>query len=173
MNRSKLYYFIFLSCFSLFIVCSSDNNERVILLNFPLNSLEEIIPSSALSLDKSVTWDGNGSMKCETMDPGSLSLLETGDIDIENSQLIYQAKVRTENLKGKTYLEMWCAFPGKGEYFSRGLNNTLSGNNNWQVLETPFYLKQGENPSNIRLNLFIEGTGTVWIDDIKLLKAPR
>ena len=34
-----------------------------------------------------------------------------------------------------------------------------------------FFLKEGENPDNIKLNLVINGKGTVWIDDIRLVKG--
>jgi len=69
-------------------------------------------------------------------------------------------------------LEMWCHFPGQGEYFSRGLHAPLTGSNEWSSQETVFFLKEGENPDNIKLNLVVNGTGTVWIDNIKVLKAP-
>lgn len=36
----------------------------------------------------------------------------------------------------------------------------------------PFFLQKGENPDNVKLNLVIEGKGTVWIDDIHLYKGP-
>ncbi len=62
---------------------------------------------------------------------------------------------------------MWCHFPGRGEYFSRALNVPLSGAVEWTHQETPFFLRKGENPDNIKLNLMV--TGTVWIDDIKLM----
>jgi hypothetical protein len=39
-------------------------------------------------------------------------------------------------------------------------------------VETPFFLKRGEKPDNVKLNVVINGTGTVWIDDVKLLKGP-
>jgi hypothetical protein len=42
----------------------------------------------------------------------------------------------------------------------------------WVTQETPFFLKPGENPDNVKLNLVIEGKGTVWIDDISLVKGP-
>jgi hypothetical protein len=86
--------------------------------------------------------------------------------------LIYQAKVRTENVVGKVYLELWCNFPGKGVFFSRGLHTPLTGTTNWTSEETPFLLKKGDNPDNIKLNLVIDGKGTAWIDDIRLIKVP-
>jgi len=38
--------------------------------------------------------------------------------------------------------------------------------------EIPFLLHEGENPDNFKLNLVVGGKGTVWIDDIRLLKGP-
>jgi len=85
--------------------------------------------------------------------------------------LIYQARVRTEGIEGQVFLEMWCHFPGKGDFFSRGLQTPLTGTTNWTTEEIPFFLKKGENPDNVKLNLVINGKGTAWIDDIRLLKG--
>ena len=67
---------------------------------------------------------------------------------------------------------MWCCFPGKGEFFSKGLLQPLAGTVDWVTLEAPFLLKESEKPDNIKLNLVIDGRGTVWIDDIRLIKRP-
>jgi hypothetical protein len=67
---------------------------------------------------------------------------------------------------------MWSRFPGKGEFFSRGLETPLTGTTTWTSEETPFFLKKGENPDNVKLNLVINGKGMAWIDDIRLLKSP-
>ena len=67
---------------------------------------------------------------------------------------------------------MWCRFPGKGEFFSRGLQSPLTGTTDWTTEETAFFLKKGENPDNVKLNLVINGSGTAWIDDVRLLKGP-
>jgi len=66
---------------------------------------------------------------------------------------------------------MWCHFPGKGEFFSRALQFPLSGSNEWTSQETPFFLKKNENPDNVKIDLVVNGKGTVWIDDIRLIKA--
>ncbi len=87
-------------------------------------------------------------------------------------RLIYRARMRSEGLRGKAYLEMWCVFPGQGEFFSRALQSPLSGTNDWTSQETPFFLKKGQDPSRVKLNLVIEGEGTVWLDQVVLAKAP-
>ena len=104
-------------------------------------------------------------------EPTVVRLFELGDLDVENARLIYQAKLRTEGVEGKVYLEMWCHFPGKGEFFSRGLQTPLTGTTDWVTKEIPFFLKKGENPDNVKLNLVLDGKGTIWIDEIKLLKG--
>lgn len=152
--------------------CTKSSTEVVELKKFPVDSMEGIITQSGVEIDKTVSSDGNGSLRIISNEPTVVRLFEAGDIDIENARLIYQAKVRTENVDGKVYLEMWCNFPGKGEFFSRGLQTPLTGTTNWTTEETPFFLKKGENPDNIKLNLVIDGKGTAWIDDIRLMKGP-
>jgi quercetin dioxygenase-like cupin family protein len=90
---------------------------------------------------------------------------------IENARLVYRAHVKTENVVGQAYLEMWCVFPGLGEYFSRSLQNPVHGTVDWSTLETPFFLQKGQKPELIKLNVVIDGQGTAWIDDIALLKG--
>ena len=152
--------------------CTKPSTEVVELKMFPVDSLEGIITQSGVEIDKAVSSDGNGSLKITATEPTVVRLFKVGDIDIENARLIYQAKVRTEGIDGKVYLEMWCNFSGKGEFFSRGLQTPLTGTTNWTTEETPFFLKKGENPDNVKLNLIIDGKGTAWIDDIRLMKGP-
>ena len=134
--------------------------------------MEGIITRSGVGIDRDISSDGNGSLRITSTKPTVVRLFEIGDIDVEKARLIYQARVRTENIEGQVYLEMWCHFPGKGEFFSRGLQTPLTGTVEWTTEETPFFLKKGENPDNVKLNLVINGEGTAWIDDIRLLKAP-
>ncbi len=152
--------------------CAKQSTEVIELKKFPIDSMEGIITQSGVEVDKAVSSDGKGSLKITATEPTVVRLFETGDIDVENARLIYQAKVRTENMDGKVYLEMWCNFAGKGDFFSRGLQTPLTGTIHWTSEETPFFLQKGENPDNVKLNLVIDGKGTAWIDDIRLLKGP-
>lgn len=152
--------------------CSGSSKEEVELKHFPIDGMEGIITRSGVEIDRDISSDGNGSLRIRAARPTVLRLFEVGDIDVENARLTYQARVRTADVEGQVYLEMWCHFPGKGEYFSRGLKTPLTGTTEWTTEETPFFLKKDENPDNVKLNLVINGKGTAWIDDIRLLKAP-
>lgn len=152
--------------------CQKSSKEAVELKYYPLDSMEGVITQSGVEIDKSISADGKGSLKIVATGPIVIRLFETGDLNVENARITYQAKVRTEGLEGQAFLEMWCGFTGKGEFFSRGLQSPLSGTMGWTTAETPFFLQKGQNPDNIKLNLVVNGKGTAWIDDIKLIKGP-
>ena len=86
--------------------------------------------------------------------------------------LLYQASLQTQSLDGKAFLEMWVRIPGKGEFFSRGLDRPATGTMSWMTSVTPFFLKAGQKPDLIRLNLVVQGKGRVWIDDVRLMRQP-
>ncbi|KRT66550.1 MAG: hypothetical protein XU11_C0007G0033 [Candidatus Dadabacteria bacterium CSP1-2] len=152
--------------------CSKQSNKVTVLKEFPVDNLNEIITQSGVGIVKNVSSDGNGSLRIVAKEPTIVRLFEVDDIDVDDARLIYQARVRTKDVEGQVYLEMWCHFPGKGEFFSRGLDGPLTGTTNWVTLQIPFFLKKGEKPDYVKLNIVINGTGTVWIDDVRLLKAP-
>ena len=148
---------------------SLNSNE---LKHFPLNSMEGIISQSGIFVDRDISNDGKGSLRIKVEQPATVRLLEVRDVDVEDSQLLYRARVRTEDFKGQVYLEMWVNFPGKGEFFTRNVHTPLSGTANWTTMVAPFFLKKGQNPDYVKLNLVMDGAGTAWIDDIRLVKGP-
>jgi hypothetical protein len=152
--------------------CSRKAESPEELAQFPLDDLEAIITRTGVSLDTVISSDGAGALRIEVSAPTVIRLFELDEPDVEAARLIYRAKLRSEDLEGIAYLEMWCGFPGQGEFFSRGLESPISGTMDWTTHEIPFFLKKGETPEIIKLNLGINGTGTVWIDDIHVLKAP-
>jgi hypothetical protein len=86
--------------------------------------------------------------------------------------LTYRAELKAESLQGRGYLEMWCRLPGRGEFFSKGYQQAVSGTVNWSRYEIPFYLKRDQRPDLIKLNVVVEGQGTVWLRNVELLKTP-
>lgn len=163
---------ILLSCSMLIWGACSKPAVPTELAYYPIESLDGVIAQTGVTYDKDLSADGNGSLRVRVEEPTVVRLFETGDLDVEDARVLYRAKIRTEGVDGKVYLELWSHFPGKGEYFSRGLESALSGTTDWTTQEIPFFLKKGENPDNIKLNLVIDGKGTVWIDDIHLTKGP-
>lgn len=153
----------------LFLSCGIQT-KRTELKHFPIDNLNGLIAQSGVQLDKSVSSDGNGSIKIEAVGPASFPFYVVDDINVEEAQIIYEARIKSESLNGQAFLEMWCVFKDKGDFFSRGFDSVISGTTDWKTIKTVFNLRKGEMPDQIKLNIIINGVGTVWIDDIHLSK---
>jgi hypothetical protein len=108
----------------------------------------------------------------EAADNRTIRLFEVADLELEQCLLTYRAKMKAEGLSGRAFLEMWCCLPGRGDFFSKGLAQALTGTIDWSSYDIPFYLKKGQKPDLVKLNLVVEGRGKVWIKDIELLRTP-
>jgi hypothetical protein len=123
-----------------------------------------------LSRDR-ITVSGDGWF-VDSKEGQTVRLFEIQDPRVEQCLLTYGAKMKTDSLVGGAYLEMWCRLPGRGEFFSKGLQQKASGTTDWASYEIPFSLKKGQQPDLIKLNLVVEGKGRVWLKDVQLLKTP-
>jgi uncharacterized protein (TIGR03067 family) len=100
---------------------------------------------------------------------------------VEECVIYVRAKMKSSNLQGRAYLEMWSRMPLGGEYFSKGLTSTVMGTTDWKSVEIPFFLQKDERPDLLKLGIEIEPNAsrervespeTVWIKDIELWQAP-
>ena len=132
-----------------------------------LKTISSITPG-----DQPITQDGvtpeDGGWKITATGDRSVRLFEVAPPPLGNGPFFYRAKLRTQDVKGKAWLEMWVRIPGLGEFFSKGLDKTVSGTNGWAEYEIPFYLKDGQQPDLVKLNVTIEGQGTIWVKDVQL-----
>jgi hypothetical protein len=113
-----------------------------------------------------------GAWRINATEKQTVRLFEVESPAVEQCLLTYRAELKAEGLKGRAFLEMWCRLPGRGEFFSKGYHHAVSGTANWARYEIPFYLKAGQKPDLIKLNLAVEGAGTLWFRNVELLKTP-
>ena len=100
----------------------------------------------------------------------TVHLFEMPVSGLERCILTYRAQIRTIDSLGRVYLEMWCRVPGRAEFSSRGLQHAVTGGSDWAACETPCFLKAGERPDLIKLNVVC--AGTILIKGIELLHTP-
>ena len=120
--------------------------------------------------DQTFKTEGKGSVKITTKWPTTVYLGEVTGLNIENVKLIYKADVKSD-LEGVAFLEMWAHIRG-GQYFSKGMNDPVREKSDWKLIQTPFIFQMGQKPVKIKINIVINGKGTVWIDNIVLSKEP-
>lgn len=124
------------------------------------------------TITKEMIVPAEGGWHIQTQDTQTIRLFEVADPGVEQCFLSYRASMKSANVKSRVYLEMWCRLPGRGEFFSKGFHNALTGTNDWAAYEIPFYLRQNQKPDLIKLNVTIEGEGSVWLKDIELIYTP-
>jgi hypothetical protein len=140
---------------------------------WPLNDTDQVKDKGLVTFDPTTSVDGQGALKVTAGESVVVRLFEVEPIDVDDARLVYRAFLKSRNLKGSAYLELWLTFPAKGRFFSRGLNDQISGDSDFKAHEIYFFLRPGENPDQAELNLVVRGEGTVWIDDVRLFSMPR
>ena len=162
--KTPLYSLLMLSLFASLPAGGENENQKAA----KIKSFSTADPT--ISKDVVVTKDKAWLADCKKAQV--IRLFEVPNPDVEQCVVTYRVKLKTEGLKEPAYLEMWCRFPGKGEFFSRDLEHPITGSNDWASYETPFFLKKGEKPDLIKLNVVLKGAGRVWVKDVELLKSP-
>lgn len=139
----------------------------------PMEPIRTFAPSDTPITATGISAD-EGGWRVERTGAGSVPLFEVPQQRLESAVLTYRARMKASDVAGKAYLEMWVRVPGRGEFFSRGLSQPLSGTSGWASYEIPFFVNEkGVAVDLVKLNVaFDGGGGTVWIKDVELLKAP-
>ena len=126
---------------------------------------------TVIASDAKVKANGRNSVSIETKGPTTICLGEVTGLQVDETQLLYEARVKSELSEGVAYLEMWCHVGG-GQYFSRGMNSVVKGNSAWKTLTTPFLLQKDQIAEKVVLNVVIQGKGKIWVSDVKLSRKP-
>jgi hypothetical protein len=141
--------------------------------SYPINNVSEIVSTANVETDAGVSNDGAGSVKVSVVEPTTINLFEESNIDAGQSKLVYQAKLKSQNLEGNAYLEMLLHFPDTGDFYVQGNKTEIAGTTDWKTIEASTELEKGRNPDSAKLRLIVGGKGTVWVDDVKLLKVVK
>ena len=100
-----------------------------------------------IETDTKVKAEGKGSIRITTAWPTTVCLGEVKGLSIENTKLVYKAKVKAD-VNGTEFLEMWCHVGG-GQYFSRGMNSAVGGKEDWKAASRPlFFCRQDKRPKS-------------------------
>lgn len=143
-------------------------------------SMRAVLDTDQPELDCELSLEPDGALAVAVNGPGRLRLFrvdgpgpESGPESGHDRTMRYEARVATRGLASQVYLELLCHFPDQGTYFSRDLAHKLTGDTDWTVLSTPFYLQADQRPASFSLNLVLEGAGSgrVLVRDVRLLEA--
>ena len=146
----------------------------------PVSSLQGLREEvrDVVTLDPATSFDGNGSLSIQTLGDSSFLLYALeGDAltaaKLENVQISYQARLRTDALEGDARIELGVRIAGGVTYRAVPDMPALQGSTDWVMQEANFWSGPGERPDGIFLMLEVKGAGRIWIDRLKVLSTPR
>ena len=158
---------IFFALFSLLLATNFASAENLIKIDLD----DASAASPIIETDSNVKTEGEASIRITAKWPATVFLGEIPGPDVQkNAKLVYRADVKCD-MQGSAFLEMW-AHVGDGQYFSKGMKDSVKGKSNWKTISTLFFFQTGQKPDKVTLNIVVEGTGTVWIDNIDLSVEP-
>jgi hypothetical protein len=105
-----------------------------------------------------------------------ITTVDLKDKHFDQTTMTFSAEMKSGDLTGAAYLEMWLHVPGspKNYFISRGLLRPLQKTSplTWSTFETSFTLSKNQVPDQAILNLVISGKGAVWLRNVKLTHKP-
>lgn len=116
----------------------------------------------------------------ESRSPDGLTctLLKIEDPGVFETTYALVGLVRTRDVEGEGYLEMWSHFPGRGPFFSRGLESGgpaghLGDSEDWRTFVLPFRVvdrPETDRPTRLVLNVVLPGRGEVLLGPVRLVE---
>lgn len=152
--------------------CTRGAAERDVLVQYPIDGPTAIVAPTGVTFDPDDSADGNGSLQIVALATGTFPLIEVPTLQIEHADLIYQAALRTESLEGRAYLKMVCQLSNGEQGTANGMDAALSETTEWRTVETHLEIGFAMTPRSCLLGVVVEGRGTVWLDDVALLRGP-
>ncbi|MCG9894869.1 MAG: hypothetical protein MH204_05295 [Fimbriimonadaceae bacterium] len=137
----------------------------------PERKIHDFAPGSPTLSQDGLAWEG-GDLVIESSAPRTVRLFEMAGPGVEQCLAVCRARIASDLQEGRAYLEMWCRFPGKGEFFSKAFDQALTGRTDFSTVECRFILKKNQQPDLIKINLVVEGRGTIRMNEIELLSVP-
>ncbi len=153
-----------------FFVAAIDAASAQYLKRIPLDNHTTL--GTTVTTDTSFRTEGGASIRVSTRWPTVINIAEVTRIAANGGTLIFQANLRSRALDGDAYLEMWSHFADGSRYVARGTDSAVTGSVGWTRVRAVFRLEPGQRPSAVTLNLVVNGAGTGWIDEARLLTRP-
>jgi hypothetical protein len=142
------------------------------LAHFPLS--EGAVPVGADAVfDPEISRDGGGSLRVESREGGRLRLYRLGELGPVSGRLLMTGFLKSRDLEGAAFFEMRCRPAVGNEAFVRGVAGRVEGSSDWKPTQMGFSRPDlCSNPVSVELNVVVDGSGTIWIDDLRLWNVP-
>ena len=152
--------------------CSGPLSAPQVLYQNKLESLDGLLTRAGITLETQA-WQGRAGIRIDVHGSTGIRLAEVQTRGAAAVVLTYRGHMRSANLTGRAYLEMRCTPSGNRELVSRALDAAVSGTTEWVTQVTRLSLGNEPLAQTVRLNVQVEGSGIVWVQNVLLAQASQ
>jgi hypothetical protein len=153
--------------------CSGTSHTRQVIYSSHLDSLDQVITRTNVTLDTSILNTGDGVMRFDSMAPTTVRLAEVSPKNAEDVTLVFRGHLRGQNFHGRAYLQIVASMSGSGDEVSKSPARVVTGTTDWVSQQSELYVGKGRKVQSVKLNVFSDGVGTLWIGPILLSQTVR
>ncbi len=152
--------------------CRGDEGSRV-LGTFPLDDLDGLLTTRNVDIDTVQTTDGHGSLHFFAPSQRLVNLYNVPTPGLRGPcDLVWSLDVRTIMLLRPLDVEVWL-FPEKGDpRMVRQHLERIQQTVEWTRRTARIPVEAGERIDRVRLAVYVDGMGHVWLDDMELRREP-
>lgn len=132
---------------------------------------ERILSSDLVTVDKASAAEGAGCLKMVVDQPTTLSLAEF-KFPGEGAKYTVQFKMRVKDFLGDAYGQMNVNYASGGKQEIKNYQNAIGATSDWVPMELSWVVQKGQKVDSLTLYAILGGSGTVWVDEIRLIRAP-
>ncbi len=138
---------------------------------FNCDTLDGVLTEGVAVVDTQNPAEGTGSLKIASAQPVTLPLFEI-KLPGDGAKFTLQYKMKVKDYSGDAYGQMDFNYGSGGKQSPNNYPSAMGGTSDWQQREISYTVQRGQKVSSIVFSLILNGSGTVWVDDVHLIRAP-
>jgi len=138
---------------------------------FNCDTADRFLSPDAATLEKSGAAEGAACFKFVVEQPSTVPLFEVkfpGDA----AKFTIRFKMRVKDFLGDAYGLMAVNYASGGKQEIKNYDKALGATSDWVPMELSWTVQKGQKVDSLVLSAALSGTGTVWIDDVHVIRAP-
>jgi len=172
MVRTKLVV-VFLSAALLIVAACNKKAEPPKEIDFfSCDTADRFLSPDAATLDSgSAAAEGAACFKFVVEQPATLPLFEV-KFPGEAAKFTIRFKMRVKDFLGDAYGLMAVNYASGGKQEIKNYDKALGATSDWVPMELSWTVQKGQKVDSLVLSAALSGTGTVWVDDVHVIRAP-
>ncbi len=138
---------------------------------FSCDTLDNLLTPQAVVVDKQGAAEGGGALKMVAEQPATIPLYDM-KFPGEGAKFTLRYKMKVKDFLGDAYGQMDVNFASGGKQEVKNYQTALGATSDWLDRELVYTVQKGQKVNSITFSAVLGGSGTVWVDDVHLIRAP-